>query len=286
MKDFTINELERFSGIKAHTLRTWEQRYGVFNPGRTKNNIRAYSLDEMKKALQLALLNKNGHRISDLSLFTAGEIQTMLNQLSNEEDLHQLAIMKLLVHMYAMDTEAFELVLDHCYLNWKPEIIFKEIFLPFLIKTKLLWHGRRLDEEHFVVTAIRKKIMTALEHIKNMETTNKTVLLFLPDQNQLDFVLLYASYLLKMKGMKVLYMGNNISFANLKTYIQTAKPDFLYTYLPGKNNFPFSAFSHYLNENLPNSKLIITTYPDNTWNDTYNNIINMDVEIAMNSISA
>lgn len=49
MKSFTINDLERFSGVKAHTLRVWERRYSLLQPHRTAGNFRFYTLDELKK---------------------------------------------------------------------------------------------------------------------------------------------------------------------------------------------------------------------------------------------
>ncbi len=53
MKKFSIRELENFSQIKAHTLRIWEHRYGVFKPNRSKGNIRYYSLEEVKLLLDV-----------------------------------------------------------------------------------------------------------------------------------------------------------------------------------------------------------------------------------------
>ena len=55
---FTIKELEALSGIKAHTIRIWEQRYHFLKPSRTQTNIRRYSNDELKTLLTVALLIK------------------------------------------------------------------------------------------------------------------------------------------------------------------------------------------------------------------------------------
>ena len=41
MNAFTIKDLENLSGIKAHTIRIWEQRYNFLKPQRTATNIRA-----------------------------------------------------------------------------------------------------------------------------------------------------------------------------------------------------------------------------------------------------
>ena len=64
---FSIKNLENFSGIKAHTLRIWEKRYNLLEPERTETNIRRYSLDNLKKLLNVTLLYNNGFKISKIS---------------------------------------------------------------------------------------------------------------------------------------------------------------------------------------------------------------------------
>ena len=34
-QEFSINDLENLSGVKAHTIRAWEQRYQLLNPARS-----------------------------------------------------------------------------------------------------------------------------------------------------------------------------------------------------------------------------------------------------------
>ncbi|HEV8080917.1 MAG TPA: MerR family transcriptional regulator, partial [Chitinophagaceae bacterium] len=75
MKKFTINDVERFSGIKAHTLRVWERRYALVHPGRSSGNSRLYTIDEVKKILNIALLKKNGHKMSVLAQTSAESIE-------------------------------------------------------------------------------------------------------------------------------------------------------------------------------------------------------------------
>ena len=48
MGGYSIKDLEVLSGIKAHTLRIWEQRYGIMNPSRTNTNIRKYTSEDLK----------------------------------------------------------------------------------------------------------------------------------------------------------------------------------------------------------------------------------------------
>lgn len=52
---FSIKDLENLSGVKAHTIRIWEKRYGLFTQNRTDINIRQYDLKSFKKYLILLL---------------------------------------------------------------------------------------------------------------------------------------------------------------------------------------------------------------------------------------
>ena len=48
MAVYTIKELEKLSGIKAHTIRIWEKRYNLIEPRRTNTNIRYYTDNDLK----------------------------------------------------------------------------------------------------------------------------------------------------------------------------------------------------------------------------------------------
>ena len=285
MKNFTIKELERFSGIKAHTLRTWEFRYSIIKPQRSETNLRFYTLNEVERILNIALLNKNGYKVSRLAKMSDEGIAEKILQLSHFGENYDKAVTDLLMHMYQMNSEAFEKVLDDSLLNWGIDVLLKEVVYNFLVKSGLLWKGNKLSEEHFVVTIIRKKIIYGIEDTAINPTTEKLILLFLSDEDQLDLALLYANYLLKSNGAKVLYMGNDVSVANLRSVFTLKKPDFLYTYLPQKNRFQIKALTTLLNEVLPNAKLITTVYSKKTDAAKDTDFCEMDFNEAMNFLS-
>ena len=64
---FSIKNLENISGIKAHTIRIWEKRYNLLSPERTQTNIRRYSLDSLRKLLNITLLYNHGLKISKIA---------------------------------------------------------------------------------------------------------------------------------------------------------------------------------------------------------------------------
>ena len=99
---YAIKDLERLSGIKAHTLRIWEQRYGILKPERTGTNIRYYTSDDLKRILNISLLNCNGFKISKIAKLPDEEIikqaQSILNNYnkpSNQIDNLVLCMMEM-----------------------------------------------------------------------------------------------------------------------------------------------------------------------------------------------
>ena len=67
MADYSIKDLERLSGIKAHTIRIWEKRYSLVKPARTETNIRFYSDSDLKRILNVSILSRHGIKISHIA---------------------------------------------------------------------------------------------------------------------------------------------------------------------------------------------------------------------------
>jgi len=85
----------------------------------------------------------------------------------------------------------------------------------------------------------------------------KTALLFLPKGEHFDLILLYMCYVLKSKGVKVFYLGTNISLDNLKIVYKEKAPDRLYCYMANKANFPLSDYAHFTSSTIPKPELYI-----------------------------
>ena len=103
MNSFSIKDLENLSGIKAHTLRIWEQRYQFLKPNRTKTNIRKYSTEQLKTILNIALLNKYGFKISQIDKMGLEEIETKILSLTHEEAQFEKVVNELIKQMIDLD---------------------------------------------------------------------------------------------------------------------------------------------------------------------------------------
>jgi len=280
VKRFSITDVERLSGIKAHTLRTWELRYSLLQPDRSSGHARRYSLEEVNRIIGISILNRNGSRVSRLASLSEQQLAEKLNQLPSENALRELDVKELLYHMFTLNITLFEKILDTCFKKWTTDIVFDEILIPYLQKTGLYWKGTRSTEEHFVVAAIRNKIISAIEGIKVKGRNANRVLLFLPDTRQLDLALLYTCYRLKSSGISVLYMGNDVSILDLCTVLENLKPSHLFTYLPENNCLCLQDLSEFMNRVLPQTMLIFSSSSE-SFHAQHSNVIQMDHESAI-----
>jgi DNA-binding transcriptional MerR regulator len=112
MGEYKIRDLEQLTGIKAHTIRIWEQRYNLLEPARSNTSIRFYSDDELAFILKVAVLNKNGVKISRIAEMSPDEINAKIEKLtlSNNNQDHYFEI--LLLALVQMDERLFSETLN------------------------------------------------------------------------------------------------------------------------------------------------------------------------------
>ncbi|MEO6583153.1 MAG: MerR family transcriptional regulator [Ferruginibacter sp.] len=262
MRSFSINELEKYTGIKAHTIRIWERRYDLLQPERTPGNFRMYTIDQLKKILHVALLNKNGHRVSELSKIPLTGIEDKVTSLSTDQSRWQKAINELTINMFTVEPESFKWLLDELLIVWPIDVVMEKIIGPFLEVTGLFWIWKREYEEHLVITAIRKKITLGIETLPMVKSNGSSVLLFLPDSKQVDLGLLYTNYFLKRRGIRVIYMGTEVTQNHITKLLRVHQPQFIYTYLSKQTNFKKDSLVKFLNDHAPGTTLVVGAYAE------------------------
>ncbi len=233
MNSFTIKDLEILSGIKAHTIRIWEQRYSLLKPQRTDTNIRYYSNDELKNLLNIALLNKYGYKISHITNMSQQQVKEKILLLNNSEANIEKIITELIQYMVDMDMEQFESIINKYIASKGIERTINQIVFPFLDKIGVLWQTDNVNpaQEHLVTNIIRQKLIVGIENVVPFLGSNKTVLLFMPEGEHHEMGLLYVNFVMKSRGIKTIYLGANVPTNDLAFIIEIKKPDFVYTHV-------------------------------------------------------
>jgi len=218
MGKYSIKELERLSGIKAHTIRIWEKRYGVIEPERTITNIRFYSDEDLKKIINVSLLNSHGIKISKIAAFSAEELAAQIHALSEKKGEFEIPIDQLVVSMLDLDENQFERVLSEHISVHGFEHTITGIVYPFLEKIGVLWQTGSITpaHEHFITNLIRQKLITSIAGLPVPKKSATCVTLFLPEGELHEMGLLFAHYLTRKKGLRTFYLGQSVPHEDLK----------------------------------------------------------------------
>ena len=261
MNAFTIKDLENLTGIKAHTIRIWEQRYNFLKPQRTDTNIRYYNNDELKKILNIALLNKYGFKISHIDRMTESDIKSKILGINNVEAQQERIVNSLIQGMVDMDLEAFETCIEEQIRVRGIEKTINHVIFPFMERIGVLWITNHINpaQEHLVSNIIRQKLIVGTESINPIFQLKKTGLLFLPEGEFHELGLLFVQYLMKSRGVRVYYLGSNVPLEDVEYVVKYKTPDFIYTHLTSVSSvFNFDKFIHQSLKRFGNVPLIIS----------------------------
>jgi len=231
MGNFSIKELEQLSGIKAHTIRIWEKRHRLIVPKRTATNIRYYSDDDLKKIINVSLLNNNGIKISKIVTLSEQEINQRVFELSEEKSDTEIYIDQLVLAMIDLEEEQFEKVLSRLTLKLGFENAILNVVYPFLEKIGILWLTENISpaQEHFITHLIRQKIIVAIDSLPVPSKLNKRAILYLPENEQHEIGLLFYHYIVRQSGIRTYYLGQSVPYRDLKSICEVHKPDLILT---------------------------------------------------------
>jgi len=231
MGNYSIKELEKLSGIKAHTIRIWEKRYKIVAPERTTTNIRYYSDDDLKKIINISLLNNNGVKISKIADLTSDQLSEKVRELSESKTDTDIHIDQLIVAMVDLEEENFEKALASLILRYGFEKTITEIVYPFLEKIGVLWHTGNITpaQEHFISNLIRQKLIVAIDALPISPSTATRVLLFLPENELHELGLLFYNYITKKAGLRTYYFGQMVPYKDVLSICESHHPKILIT---------------------------------------------------------
>jgi DNA-binding transcriptional MerR regulator len=262
VRTYSIKDLEQLSGIKAHTLRIWEQRYNLLSPKRTDTNIRYYDDEDLKLILNVALLNDNGFKISKIVSMDRLEMRDEVMRLTERSLTHDDQLHALTISMIEMDEERFDKILSINILKLGFEQTMMNIIYPFMSKIGVLWQTGAINpaQEHFISNLVRQKLIVAIDG-QIHTNTGKKFLLFLPEGELHEVSILFASFLIKNKGHKVIYLGQNTPNEDLKQVYDIHNPDFLLTVITTSPSSEFAQdYVNGLADRFKESQLLVTGY--------------------------
>lgn len=264
---FSIRDLENFSGIKAHTIRIWEKRYGLLEPDRTDSNIRTYNESELKKILNVAYLNRNGLKISRIAKLNDDELaQRVMAVNSSRDDMDKdFQPGKILMAAIRFDEELFKESLLPYIRKKGIEKAYSGYFHPLLGKARILWQTGSLSraQEQFIRNTIRQIITVEDNLLKPAPGKQRTsVAMINTSDNLADNNFLFYKYVLKKRGFDVIFTGGILPASEVVEIYKIKPFDYL---VVNSNAFDFASkkigYFNNIGKSLRIKKIILSDSP-------------------------
>lgn len=230
MAEYKIKDLENLTGIKSHTIRIWEKRYRILSPDRTDTKIRTYSDSELTHLLTVSMLNRNGIKISKIAKLSQEDMNNLLWDIKvNKEPEYSMD--KLLLSLVSLDEELFKETLANLLESEGLEKTYTDHLIPFLDRIGIMWLIGSVNpaQEHFMSNLIRQKIISEIDKQEIPASTEKSVLMYLPEHEWHEMSLLFYHFLLRSKGIPTFYLGQSLPYESLVECIEKLKPNYILT---------------------------------------------------------
>jgi len=259
---YSIKDLERISGIKAHTLRIWEQRYNILTPERTQTNIRYYNNYNLKKIINVALLNNNGFKISAIAKMSDSELLKEVERFLNDYKKESDQVDHLVLCLMDLDESKFEQIMNNAIIHFGFEDTMEKIIFPFFRQMGNLWLLGIINpaQEHYISNLIRKKIIVGIDRITTRPGIQaRKILLYLPQLELHEMGLLYAHYLSKLRGHQCFYLGQSVPLEDLTAICKQLKPDqILSIYTAPNAEIDLNEYLHACAQQIPDIPFLIS----------------------------
>lgn len=262
MGKFSIKDIENITGIKAHTIRIWEQRYNLVVSHRTDTNIRYYDDRDLCRFLTISNLTENGYRISEVAKMSAEEMVQKISELSVDLNNPCIHVNALTEAMIQFDQTLFNKTLNSRINSTGIIRVMNEVVFPFLRKVGFMWQADLISpaHEHFVTNLIKTRLISAISTLDEPDPeTSQRFLLFLPLHEHHEMGLWYAHYLIKLSGSRVLFLGQSVPYEDLQATSEKYQPHYCLTTLTSL--FSESNVNQVIEEllkNLPHWPLVVS----------------------------
>lgn len=206
---YSISDLEELTGVKTHTLRVWEKRYGILRPQRTDTNIRFYEESDLHMLRLVQKLNSNGIRISRIAGMSLEELEREASQVSlKQEDFEA----RLLEGLENMDVTQMDSVMDSSIRLQGFDSTLLHLILPIMEKMQVMWLSENIGEAHEACfrEVIKRKTIREIDSLPH-NCSGPKVMIFLPAGNQQELSHLFMHYFLRKQGLCVTDMGCEIN---------------------------------------------------------------------------
>lgn len=262
MAVYSIKDLEKLSGVKAHTLRIWEKRYGIIQPKRTETNIRYYLDEDLKHILNITFLNRKGMKISKIASLRKEDIEHKVAEYTEVDVEFENQLDGLTLSLLELNEYQFDKIIETNIKQKGFKETMLEVIYPLLDKLSTMWMTGSINTSHerFVSNIIRRKTISAIDRLEiTRDKSAKKFLIYLPEEENHELSLLFLHFLIKEKKFSVINLGLNIGLLELQDAFNISSPDYIFTIINDSfSEKPLQPYINSLEKEFNNSTILLT----------------------------
>lgn len=237
---FNLKAVVQETGLKPDTLRAWERRYGLPQPGRTSGGHRLYSQRDIDILKWLMARQEEGLSISravDLWRDLLAEGKDPFIEMGDQEEVAGRAPLEVgdtltqlreswIEACLAFDEQRAEYTLAQAFALYPPETACLELLQKGLSEIGRLWYEGEASaqQEHFA-SALAIRRLEAMLAVNPPPTRSGRILIGCPPEEEHAFSALLLTLLLRRRGWDTVYLGANVPLERLKSTIEDTDPD-------------------------------------------------------------
>lgn len=232
MGKYSIKDLENISGIKAHTIRIWEKRYKLIEPKRTNTNIRYYSECDLRRLLNISILNHNGLKISQIAAMDEDEIKRRVFDVTMESKSENVQLENLMAGMLELEEVKILNTISASIIKEGFESTFENLLLPFIDRVTCLWQTGTVisAQKQFVLNLIRRKLVVAIDNeARGLIGSGPRMVMFLPEHETDEIELIFYNYMARKENFEVIYLGPSVKQNDLRILNNVKQADVFMT---------------------------------------------------------
>jgi DNA-binding transcriptional MerR regulator len=232
---YSVQRVSDLTGILPVTLRAWERRYGILNPGRDENRYRLYSDRDL--AILRWLINKKNSGVSISN--ASANLHEMIKH-NNWPEVIPFGIAQAKTvsavppQRYADDF--FELLKEHNEVEaarlfeeviskFDLETLIEKIITPTLSSVGEAWFQGEImiSTEHFATAFLLSRLNNLYISLPIVNKGRKILIGGAPSEEH-EMGALMMAVLLRNRGYRVEFLGANLHLDDLVDYSQQEKP--------------------------------------------------------------
>ncbi len=223
--EYTVQAVERATGVAGSRLRTWERRYGVPAPPRSPSGRRLYSEGDVQLVRRMAALIEAGISVAQAAeAVKVGDPWTPPPP-TQVEPLPSPLVGELIEAARNLDAERVDVLLIKASqdLGWGDAL--DSVVSPALRQVGEEWAAGRFTpaHEHLLSEAVRLRLHAAVAET-GRSAGGPLVIMACPDDEMHDLGLASLHLLLRQAGIATAYLGADVPSAALVQAVEQLQP--------------------------------------------------------------